>query len=98
MKAKDKSHPFQVILYNKNEDFLENDNFYMNCITQLLCNIILGVFVSSVFDLKYNLPDEVFNFHNIHSYINRPLEIIGLLVWLKLIWHGNTDDKFFNSK
>lgn len=51
-KSKDKTHPFQSILFNKNEDFLENDNFYMNAFTLQTCNIFMGVFTTLAFELS----------------------------------------------
>ena len=32
-----------------------------------------------------------------HMYINNPLEIIGMIVWLVLIWRGTKIEKFFSN-
>ena len=43
---KDLKDPFQKLLYNKNVDFLETDNFFLSIYVIQIMNIALGFMVS----------------------------------------------------
>jgi len=75
----------------------------MNIITVQIMNITLGIMVSSYFELpevslsKDKTIETIFNFHSFHNYINRPLEIFGLLSWIVIVWRGTVEEKLFSK-
>ena len=50
-KKLDKTDPFQKILAQKNDDFFENENFFMITIVIQIFNIIITIFVIEMFDV-----------------------------------------------
>ena len=98
-KKRDTQDPFQIILWNKNHDFLENENFFMSiCVIQIM-NTILGEFVLHLFHTDINYKKfNIWDFNSFYNYINTPLEIIGLITWFILIWGGTKKERFFSRK
>jgi len=97
---RNESDPFQKILYNKNTDFLETDNFFMNIYIIQIMNIVLGFIVTFSFEKKAEVGEgitSIFTFNNYHNYVNRSFEFSGLIIWTWLIWRG-TEPKLFYSK
>ena len=94
---RDEEDPWQIILWNRNQDFLENDNFFMSiCVIQIM-NTILGLQVLSYFHTGIDYENfNIAHFNAFHTYINTPLEISGLLTWAVLIWRGTKKDEFFS--
>lgn len=72
--------PFMKYLNNEEEiDFFDHDNFYMNCLTIKITNILIGVGIVST----------GFSYKNHGALISSPIaDTIGLLVWLQIFWVG----------
>lgn len=96
---RDKQDPFQKILWNKNHDFLENENFFMSiCVIQIM-NTSLGLLVLHLFHSEINYKEfSIWNFNSFYNYINTPFEIVGLLTWGIIVWRGTKKELFFSKK
>ena len=96
--------PFQKILSNKNEDFLQNSNFFMS--TVMLQFLIIMICFSGWLVITLNLDREkkhnhetvMIEFGDFFLFGQIPLEILLVCLWTYIYWKGTRFEQLFSRK
>ena len=91
MRAKDTEtpDPFLQLIFNEEQDFFEQESFFMDSIVVLIINfwISLGTTLEL---MKENKDTKGFKY----SFIKY---LVSLLLWLLILWRGTTKEKLYSK-
>lgn len=109
---KDKNDPFQKIIRNNKQDFLETENFFMSIQVIQIMNFQLAYFLQFVIDIDGNnveqqtIPTNNYNsagFDSVQDFlyfihnVMLPCEIFLYLLWCVIFWRGTRYHVLFSK-